>query len=448
LTAHDYVYSWRRVFDPEVGSSYEWMVDTMIKNGAAIAKGNLPLEDLGVTAIDDYTLQIELNMPVAYFLQIASFPTYKPVNQAFVEKYGAEYGTSVDTTLGNGPFVLATFSAGVELTYEKSENYWDKENVHLERIVRQIVTEENPRTMALLSGDIDSAGIGDPEWRAMVDADGRFDYFNEASASIDFFMFNAKNEFLQNKKIRQALSISFDREKFITEVDDDFGFPAYSTVPAVMHAGEELYADITAGKNEHIRTLINENPDPKELLLDGLEELGYARDASEMEITVITRGVSEKTKEMAEWLKQNWEEQLGFTLTIELTEWNIMWDKVDAGDYAIAMAGWGADVDDPSNMINIFHTDPNIGYYNGAVTGWSGPAADEFNALVEKAINTPDSHAAAEILMEAEILLLDEAVISPMTFGESSSYRGKYVKGLFHNNFTFIDCKGVYLDGK
>jgi len=448
LNAHDFVYSWQRVFDPEVGSDYEWMVDAMIKGGGEFNRGEGSREDVGVKALDDYTLQIELNNKVSYFLQIASFPTYKPVKKDFVEKYGDEYGSSIEKTLGNGPFMVQEWNEGVDLVYVPNPHYWDAENVYLTKITRKIVKEQTPRAQALISGEIDSAGISEPEWRAMLDAQGGFNYINEAGADVEFFMYQMNNEFLKNKKIRQALTIAYDREKFISEVNDDFGFAAYSIVPSVMHAGEELYIDITKGENEVVKTLIKNNPDPKALLLDGLEELGYDRDPSVVQLTMQTRGTGEYSKESAEWLKQIWFDTLGIDLTIELTEWNIMWDNVKAGNYDIAVAGWTADVDDPSNLIDIFHTSPNTGYYHGGKTAWSGEKADEFNALVEKAIQTSDPHEKALVYLEAEKILLDEAIVAPKYFGEVSSYRADYVKGLYSNSFTYIDYKGVYIDGK
>lgn len=447
LTANDFVYSWQRVFDPAVASDYEWMVDGMIKGGAEFAKGTGAREEVAVKAIDDYTLEIQLNMKVTYFLQIASFPTYKPVSKAFVEKYGDEYGSSAEKVLGNGPYMISKWDQQ-EMVYVPNPNYWDKENVYLTKITRKIVKEENPRAQALIAGEIDAAGIAEAEWRTMLDADGRFAYQNEAGADVEFYMYQLNNKFLANKKIRQALTIAYDRERYVTEVGKDFGFPAYSMVPAIMHSGEKLYSDITKGENEYVKQLIAANPDPKELLLDGLEELGLPRDPKVVELTIQTRGTGEYSKESAEWLKQLYADKLGIDLKIEMTEWNIMWDNVNAGKYDIAVAGWTADLDDPSNLIDIFHTDPNKGYYHGEKTGWKGPEADKFNALVEKAKATSDPDEKALIYLEAEKILLEEAIVSPAYFGEISSYRAKCVKGLYSNSFTYIDFKGVFIEGR
>ncbi len=445
VTANDFVYSWQRVYDPAVASDYEWMVDGMIKGGAEFNKGTGAKEDIGVKAIDDYTLEFTLNHKVTFFLQIVSFPTYKPVKQSAIEAFGDEYGTTIDKTVGNGPFMLSKWDQQ-EMVYVPNPHYWDQSNVILTQINRKIVKEENPRAQALLAGEIDAAGIAEAEWRAMLDGDSRFEYLNEAGANVEFYMYQLNNKYLSNKKIRQALSIAHDREKYVSEVGRDFGFAAYSVVPSVINCGELPYTSLVNAENKHIEKMISQYPDPKALLLEGLKELGLPEDPSLVELTIQTRGTGEASKEAAEWLKQAYAENLGINLKIEMTEWNIMWDNVTAGNFDIAVGGWGADLDDPSNLIDIFHTNPSKGYYHGEKTGWKGPQADAFNALVEKAQKTSDNVEKAKVYVEAEKILLDEAIISPIYFGEVSTYRAKKVKGLFSNSFTYLDYKGVYIE--
>lgn len=445
LTAKDFVYTWQRVYDPATASDYEWMVDGMIVGGSEFNKGEGKKEDVGVRAIDEYTLEFKLNNRVTFFLQIVSFPTYKPVQQKAIEAFGDEYGTTIDKTVGNGPFMLSKWDQQ-EMVYVPNPYYWDKANVYLTQINRKIVKEENPRAQALIAGEIDAAGIAEAEWRAMLDGDPRFEYLNEAGANVEFYMFQLNNKYLSNKKIRQALSIAHDRERYVTEVGRDFGFAAYSVVPSVINCGTLPYTTLVNGENNHIKKLLADNPDPKALLIEGLKELGLPEDPSKVELTIQTRGTGESSKEAAEWLKQTYAEVLGINLKIEMTEWNIMWDNVTAGNYEIAVGGWGADLDDPSNLIDIFHTNPSKGYYHGEKTGWKGPQADAFNALVEKAQVTGDPAEKAKIYAEAEKILLDEAIISPIYFGEVSTYRAKKVKGLYSNSFTYLDYKGVYIE--
>ncbi len=443
LNAHDFVYTWQRIFDPEVASDYEWFVDGLVAGGAEYFNGEGAREDIGVVALDEHTLEIKLTRPCGYFMQIAAFPTYKPVQQAFVEQHGDAYGSSVDKVLGNGPYVLESWEPGLQAVYVPNEYYWDKDSVYLTKIVRKIVAEENARAQALLTGELDEAGVAEPQWRDMLDSEGGFNYVVQAGASVEFFMYNQNNKYLKNTKVRQALSLAFDRERYIVEIMDNFGFEANSVVPPVVHSGEELYVEATNGENEVIKSLKKQFTDPKALLIEGLKEEGFSGDPAEMEITMMTRGTGEWIKKSAEWIQQNYEDTLGITYNIEMVPWNVMWDNVDANTYEIAVGGWTADVDDPTNLIDIFHTES--GYYNGVKLGWSGERADEFNAFVDQTVQESDAKKKTDLFVKAEKILVGDAVVAPLYFREQSIYERDYVKNNFSNPFTYQDFKGVFI---
>lgn len=443
LVAGDFVYSWQRVFDPEIASDYEWFVDGLIVGGAEYFSGEGSKEDVGVVAIDEHTLEIQLTRPCGYFLQIAAFPTYKPVKQAFVEQFDDAYGATAEKVLGNGPFVLESWEPGLEAVFVPNEFYWDRESVHLDRIERKIVAEENSRAQALMTGELDGAGVAEPQWREMLDNEGGYTYINQAGASVEFFMYNQQNKYLKNTKIRQALSLAFDRERYIREIMDDFGFIANSVVPPVVHAGKDLYKDVTGGENEVIKTLSNEIPDFKALLVEGLKEEGLSTNPEDMEITMMTRGTGEWIKKSAEWIQQMYKEELGISLQIEMVPWNVMWDNVDSGNYEIAVGGWTADVDAPSNLIDIFHT--HSGYYHEDKLNWKGERAEAFNAFIDEALTVADPVEKAKLFVEAEKILVGDGVVAPMYFREFSTYRKDYVKNNFTNPFTYQDYKGVFI---
>lgn len=445
LTAKDFQYTFRRIFDPEVASDYSWLIDGLIKGGHEYLNGEGSREDVGATATDDYTFEIQLTRPCGYFLNLTAFPTHKPVKKEAIEKYGEEYGASEDKVVGNGPFTLAKWEQNVQLQYVPNPNYWNKDNVYLEKVIRKVIQEPAPAAQALLNGEVDSAGMGDPEWRTLLDADGRFDYFSDAGANNEFMMFNCANKYLKNAKIRKAISIAIDREAYIEDISNGFGEPLYSTVPKITSIGQENYSEKVNNENEYLKHLIKEY-NPKELFIEGLKELGEDSDPSKVEITINTRGTSEYSKKNAEWFQQKLREAIGFNLKIEMTEWNIMWNKVEAGEYDIALAGWSADYNDPSTFMDCFHT--KTGYYGGKKTGWEGESADKFNELLEKAQNSKDNDERAKFFMEAEKLMLGEGVIAPIYAGQSSSYRGKYVKNSYRNPFVYSDFVGVYMSGK
>jgi len=443
LTAKDFVYSWQRVFDPVVASDYEWFVDGLIVGGAEFFNGEGTRDEVGVKALDAHTLEIQLTRPCGYFMQIASFPTYKPVKESFVLEMGDAYGSGAEKVLGNGPFVLETWEPGMTAVYVPNEHYWDRDAVYLDRIERKVVAEENSRAQALLTGELDSAGIAEPQWREMLDNEGGYTYTNQAGANVEFFMYNQKNKYLKNTKIRQALSLSFDRERYLVEIMDDFGVVAYGSVPPVVHAGEELYVDVTNGENEVVKNLQKQYSDPKALLIEGLKEEGLSADPSDMEVTMMTRGTGEWIKKSAEWMQQMYKEELGITLNIEMVPWNVMWDNVDSGSYDIAVGGWTADVDDPSNLIDIFHT--QTGYYHEDKLSWKGERADEFNALIDQTLLITDPVEKAKIFVEAEKILVGDGVIAPIYFEERSLYVRENVKNKFTNPFVYTDYKGVFI---
>ncbi len=130
LTAQDFVDSWQRLSSSEMKSEYATMLETAgIKNAMKVINGELKPEELGVKALDSYTLQVTLDRPVPYFLDLMGFTCFYPINKKFVEQVGEDYGTSIDTILYNGPYKITSWDIGYGLDLRKNESYWDFDNV-------------------------------------------------------------------------------------------------------------------------------------------------------------------------------------------------------------------------------------------------------------------------------------------------------------------------------
>ncbi|UTI86393.1 peptide ABC transporter substrate-binding protein [Mammaliicoccus sciuri] len=127
ITAHDFVYSWRRVVDPKTASEYAYIMYD-IKNAEAINKSEKKPEELGVKAIDDHTLQLTLNQELPYYKELLTFGTFMPLNEKFVKKQGGKYGTTVDKTLYSGPFVMKSWKVEDNYSLKKNKHYWDKDH--------------------------------------------------------------------------------------------------------------------------------------------------------------------------------------------------------------------------------------------------------------------------------------------------------------------------------
>lgn len=163
VTANDFVYSWRRLGDPATASQYNYMLETTgIVNASEIIKPDATVkpEELGVTAIDDYTLEVKLAYPVPYFVKLMTFPSFFPVNQKFVEKVGQDaYGTTVETSLFNGPFVLSKWEIGYQYEYGKNSTYWNKDIVKLDAVNFRIVKDTAAGINLYDTSEIDRVGL-------------------------------------------------------------------------------------------------------------------------------------------------------------------------------------------------------------------------------------------------------------------------------------------------
>lgn len=145
LTAHDFVYAFRRLASPDTAADYSWVLSE-IKNASAIlwpAEGEeaLPVEELGVSAPDDYTFVIEFDVPAPYYLGFLDMPPFYPVKQELVEEYGVEYATSADKMLSNGPFVVTEYLVDQSITMVPNENYWDRESIKLDSVTITIMEQ-------------------------------------------------------------------------------------------------------------------------------------------------------------------------------------------------------------------------------------------------------------------------------------------------------------------
>ncbi|MCR5219052.1 peptide ABC transporter substrate-binding protein, partial [Treponema sp.] len=158
VTAHDFVYGWQRAIDPATQSEYAFMISDIaqIKNATAIQAGQMEPNQLGVRAVDDFTFEVELQVPVSYFDQLLYFCTFYPANEKFVKKCGDKYATSPETCLANGAFVITEYSpSGKTISFKKNTAYYDAKNVKLAGLHYEIVSNGEEALRRYQSGQLD-----------------------------------------------------------------------------------------------------------------------------------------------------------------------------------------------------------------------------------------------------------------------------------------------------
>lgn len=142
VTAHDFVYSWQRLVNPETAASYSYLIDGVILNATEILNGEMEASELGVTAIDDKTLEVQLVRNIPYLEGLLAMPAFLPLNQDFVEEQGDAHGTDSDSVLYNGPFTLEEWDGtGLTWTLVKNDTYWDADTVQLDQVNYQVLKE-------------------------------------------------------------------------------------------------------------------------------------------------------------------------------------------------------------------------------------------------------------------------------------------------------------------
>lgn len=444
VTANDFEFTFKQMADPNTAATNAWLFDGVIVNfsEALYNNGKTP-DEIGVKAVDEETLEIQLVHPASYFLQLVAASAY-PVNQAKYEEYGSEYGTAPDKTVYNGPLKVTSWNQNTEMILEKNDQYWGQKDMQLDKVNYKVIQESSTAVQAFINGELDVVSTSDTNWGKTITAAGDSQEITVPSSAPDFFMFNLKNEYLSNTKIRQALSIAFDRQDMVDTLRDGISVPIYSLMPDTMKVGDKTYTELVDGKNYFVTQMQEEYPDPKALLQEGLAELGKSTDPSQMTIRYASRGTTELSKKIGEWMKQVWEEKLGINVQIDMMEWNIMWDKIDAGDYDIACGGWGPYYNEPSALLQLF--EPVNGYFNADKTGWNNEDSQKFTELLNQAKDVVDDKEKAEIYLQAEQLVVGNALIAPMYLEASPTYVKNHVKNYYVATNGLVDFSQVSVE--
>jgi oligopeptide transport system substrate-binding protein len=236
VTANDFVYAWQRAINPDMGSPYgPYLMAGMIKNATEIGEGKAEVADLGIKAVDDKTLVIELERPVAYFLSLMSFGTFYPLNEEYVTSQGDKYATNSDAMIYNGPFSLADWDGTGNWKYVKNDKYWDADTVKLDEIIVDVVKETSTAVKLYEQGKKDRVTLS-AEY-AMQFADDPA-IINELETAVFYFKMNqvrdGKPTPLANADIRKAIAKGYNKEELADAVLANGSIPANFLVPTAF----------------------------------------------------------------------------------------------------------------------------------------------------------------------------------------------------------------------
>ncbi|MED0965863.1 peptide ABC transporter substrate-binding protein [Bacillus paramycoides] len=424
VTAKDFVFAWQRLLDKNTAAEYAFIA-YYIKNAEAINKGEKPATELGAKAVDDYTLEVELEKPVPYFLNLLAFPSYYPLNEKFVKEKGDKYGLEADTTVYNGPFVMSSWKHEQGWQLKKNDKYWDNKTVKLEEINYSVVKEVATKVNLYDTGSIDFtllSGEFVDKYKSNKDEYGEY-----SEASTFFLRLNQKRNGqdtpLKSKKLREAIALSVDKKGLANVILNNGSKATDQLVPKGLATGPD-------GKDYQDTFKNGLKYDPKKGAAaweEAKKELG--KDQVTIELLSYDDGTAKK---IADYVKDQIEKNLkGVTINTKIQPFKQKLKLETAQDYEISYAGWSPDYADPMTFIDMFESKSP---YNQM--SYSNPKYDE---MVEKAGNElmGDAKKRWETLGKAEKLFLEEdAGLVPLYQTGRAYVMKPNVKGIVKHNIS------------
>jgi len=419
IMASDVEYSFKRVVDPAFGSEKAFDYYP-IKNAEKIVGGELAVDELGVKALDDYTIEFTLEKPMDYFISYLVQPGFAPIQQAAGEEFGDLYGTEPERIVSSGPFVMTDWQHDAKIVLEKNENYWDAANVTLETINITLILDANTVAGMYAVGDLDFMEIGKDYISMYKDDPG---YETRSQVRVSFIEFNPNIEYLNNIKIREALSLTFDRKAYVEQILGNGDLPAYGMMPPGIRG-------LDGGDfREQVGDLVHDmGNDPQAvekaqaLLAEGLAELGKSKEDMEDFLEVLCVD-SPGAKKNAQAIQQMWAKNLDLNLTVTPMQVKMLIPKLmDGSFHSVVGGGRTANTPDASYMIDFI-------YYEGK---WDDPVYTE---MIENSFKTVGNER-IQYLMDAEKYVLDKFVFIPQNYGVANSVTSPNVEGFIKHPLT------------
>jgi oligopeptide transport system substrate-binding protein len=383
----------------------------------------LDFREVGVRVIDDRTLELRLANRTPYFLDLTAFHALAPVNQKCLETYGAPAWTQPDNIVTNGAFRLIARRLRDRIRLERSDQYWDRQNVRLNIIDALSVDDRTTALNLYMTGMIDWVTVPPAEvLREFMKQQPRRNDFNPApQLTTYYFLLNTTRSPLDDKRVRQALSLATDREQ-ITRVATGAGeVPALSLVPPSM-------------PHYKLQACQPFNPEAARKLL---ADAGFPGGKGFPKIEILYN-TDMQHQAIAELLRKQWQSNLGITAFLRSEEWASFQDSQQQLKYLVARRAWVGDYVDPNTYLDMFVTN---GENN--CTGFSNA---EYDKLIADAAQEPDKTKRVEILQSAERLLMEELPIIPIYYYISRNVVRPRVRGFYNNLQDLHPLSAIWID--
>jgi ABC-type oligopeptide transport system substrate-binding subunit len=404
------------------------------KNLASLVEGKefiaVRAEDIGVEAVDDYTLRVTTRQPAPYFIGLVAHQFFRVISEKIVDHYGVNW-TNPENFVGSGPFKIQEHEPYEQLVVTRNPYYWDASNVHLDKIVFYPLEEQTTVMNLYKVGEVD-ATYNHTVPAAWLKSGLRSmkDYMDTPENACVYWQINTKKKPMDDKHVRQAFNLAIDRDalaytRAVSKANGVFvpegilhGYPSPHAYTLDVQKAKQLLAD--AGFKD-----AGGNFDPTKFPADRVE---------------VFYNTGESNRQVAEFVQAQWKQNLGITIPIRNTEWRTFLSLRSQLEYTgfAGGAGFSGDYMDPYTYLVLFATE---GGDNG--TGWYDPT---YVHMLNEANRQPNQAKRYEMLSRAEAYMLDAAPVIPLLKPATSWMKKPYVKGMYPNPGTLHPWKYVYIE--
>ena len=446
VTAKDYEYGWKRLLDPQYGYTYASFIFNVV-GAKEYYDGSGSIDDVAITAVDDYTFEVKLNDPDPSFTyKLVATPLY-PTREDVATAAGDNWGKDWTLCVYNGPFGITDLVEDNKMTWTKNEHYWDAENVKLDKVNWFSVPEDATAATMFENGQLDVFDASG-EYIAKYDADveaGKFTSMQAEYPGTILFAYElesgGKSGLMGNEKIRRAVSYAVNREEMIDGVYGRYS-PAYGLVaPAITVDGKSYVSEPIKAEYEEY---VGNSEKLQALFQEGLDELGEATAIEDVTLVLLSYGAATENQAEREYIQQSIEQFIGCKVELNTVgDNNMMTAERDAKNFDIVQSGWWSDYNDPLDFFFIFTTDSH-----GSVYGKYSNA--EYDALYEQARVEQDTEKRMELYSQLEqILLVDDAACIPIYYSDKHYFIQNWVKDFRTSSFgASQDPIMAYISGK
>ena len=430
VTANDFVFGWQRLADPDLASEYAFILETIhVVNSSEVVAGELPLEELGVKAVDDKTFEVTLSLPCDFLLGLMAFPSFFPLNKEFFESQGDQFALGVDNMIYCGPYNMTDWKQGESYTFTKNPDYFNNDPEAAETVVFKFQQDTQSAVLEYQSGNIDVVKLQGEQVDMYKDDPG---FTNRLQGYLWYIPVNLTVDKLQNLNLRKALHYAIDRETIAANVLKDGSIAAEGEIPVELATGPDG-KDFreTAGK-------ITEYDPAKaeEFYKAAVEELGGD----------VTLDLLYEDSEASSAVAVNLQQQLqtncpGLTITLNQKPKKTRLELMKTQQYELGLTRWGPDYADPQTYMDLFlstNVSNNQGRYNSAV----------YDELVLKATQGEDATDSAKRwadLIEAErVMVAEDFAVIPVYQNGGAMLISTDIKNINFHSAGVDDYRHIY----